>query len=192
MNLRTHLYRQAPRHAQAGATLMVAIMMLLIITLLALSSMRGVSLESRITGNLKLQKTLTGAAEAGLRMGERSIRYWNCTGTGDGTDPNFPAPCISTLTLNPNASGDYPAQFTAANQAKINIVSAGYGGVKIQWYITDLRYVGTQTRNSCGVGGTGCGRKYYEITSCASMVLCSADTTTQRVIVRSVFSVPST
>lgn len=48
-------YRHSPR-AQAGATLLVAIMMLLIITLLALSSMRGVSLESRITGNLKNQK----------------------------------------------------------------------------------------------------------------------------------------
>lgn len=186
----SHNHRLAGR-TQTGATLLVAIMMLLVITLLALSSMRGVSLESRITGNLKLQKSLTAAAEAGLRMGEQSIGNWRCTGTGDGTNPSFPARCLTSLSLTPNANGDYPATFTAANLAK-NSVTVGYGDVKIQWYVTDLRYVGAQVEGTCGIKNTGCGRHYYEITSCASTVLCSTDTATQRVILRTVFSIPST
>lgn len=185
------LTRMKAGRTQTGATLLVAIMMLLVITLLALSSMRGVSLESRITGNLKMQKSLTAAAEGGLRMGERSIGFWSCTGTGSGTgtinDP--PAPCVSVLGLTPNANGDYPTRFVAANLATINSITSGYGDMKIQWYVVDLRSVNGPAQNTCGVKTAGCGRRYYEITSCASTVLCTSDATTQRVILRTVFSV---
>ncbi|MFJ3483592.1 PilX N-terminal domain-containing pilus assembly protein [Pseudomonas sp. NPDC090202] len=182
-------------NAQKGATLIVAIIMLLLLTLLALSSMRGVSLESRITGNLKLQKNLTAAAEAGLRMGESSIGFWKCQGTdtgssaGTGAQNDMPKPCINYLKLTPNANGDYAAQFTAANLIYVNSVNTGYGDVKIQWYIVSMSNIGNQTVNGCALNQNGCIRSYYEITSCASTVLCSSDTTTQRVIMRSVFSV---
>ncbi|RYE72171.1 MAG: hypothetical protein EOO81_04070, partial [Oxalobacteraceae bacterium] len=102
---------------QTGATLLVALMMLLIITLLALSSMRGVSLESRITGNLRLQKTLTNAAEAGLRIGELSINQWQCTTIAGNTNK----PCMRVPTTLVN--GDYLPAFTAANSANINLVT---------------------------------------------------------------------
>lgn len=55
---------------QNGATLFVALIMLLIITVLALSSVREATLETRITGNFTDQQKLINLAEAGLREGE--------------------------------------------------------------------------------------------------------------------------
>lgn len=55
---------------QRGATLLVALVMLLAMTVLAVSSMRGVVLESRITGNRAENLRLEGAAEAALREAE--------------------------------------------------------------------------------------------------------------------------
>lgn len=171
-----------PRH-QAGATLLVAIMMLLIITLLALSSMRGVSLESRITGNLKQQKMLMNAAEAALRMGETSITQWQC-------QPNTSYKnCVPLSTITATANADTPQLFnTTANAVNLNSVTSGYD-VKIQWYVVDLKFLGGQSQNICALLNRDCGRHYYEITACASSVLCSSDTTTQRVILRTVFAV---
>ena len=170
---------------QTGATLIVAIMMLLIITLLALSSMRGVSLESRITGNLKQQKALVNAAEAGLRMGELSITQWQCTPSA----ANLNKSCVLLSTIAANANADTPQLFnTSANAANLNSVTSGYD-VQIQWYIVDLKFLGGQAQNNCALMARDCGRHYYEITACASTVLCSSDTTTQRVILRTVFAV---
>jgi type IV pilus assembly protein PilX len=174
---------------QTGATLLVALMMLLIITLLGLSSMRGVSLESRITGNLRLQRTLTNAAEAGLRIGELSINQWQCTTTAG--NPNKPCMRVPTTPVN----GDYLPAFNAANIANINLVTTYQynpvtgNNVEIEWYVTDLKFLDGQAQNNCALLARDCGRHYYEITACAANVRCSSDTTTQRVILRTVFAV---
>lgn len=55
---------------QQGATLIIALVFLLILTTLAVTNMREVALEARITGNLIDQKQLFNASEAGLRDGE--------------------------------------------------------------------------------------------------------------------------
>lgn len=181
MTRRAKTNSRSVAHEQTGATLLVAIMMLLIITLLALASMRGVSLESRITGNLKQLKTLNNAAEAGLRMGEDSVRDYKCLSA------TF-KPCVSVLNIPVNSDVDYTQLFANSNiaGANVNSVSTGYD-VKIQWYVVALRQLGGQTRNDCGLRNSpNCGPYYFEITSCASTVLCTSDTTTQRVILRSV------
>jgi type IV pilus assembly protein PilX len=178
--------RVSARH-QTGATLLVAIVMLLIITLLALASMRGVSLESRITGNLRLQKNLTNAAEAGLRIGEQSIDEWKCAG-----NTSYKS-CFAVPTTLVN--GDYAQMFTTANQANVNLVttyqynSLTGENVEIEWYVTDLKLLDGQAQNNCALLAKDCGRHYYEVTSCASTVRCSSDTGTQRVILRTVYAV---
>lgn len=183
------LARAHIRH-QTGATLLVALMMLLIITLLALSSMRGVSLESRITGNLRLQKTLTNAAEAGLRIGEQNVSQYQCSTAGNTNKPCIPTPNAATL-----VNGDYPLAFNAANSANINVVTTYQynpvtgNNVEIEWYVIDLKFLDGQAINGCALLTRDCGRHYYEITACASNVRCSSDTTTQRVILRTVFAV---
>lgn len=58
------------KDSQRGATLFVALIILLVITLLALSGARETSLESRMTGNLSEQQDLLNLSEATLREGE--------------------------------------------------------------------------------------------------------------------------
>lgn len=55
---------------EQGSTLLVSLILLLVITLLALSGAREVSLEARITGNFIEQQKLNNDAEAALREGE--------------------------------------------------------------------------------------------------------------------------
>lgn len=92
---------------QQGAALFVALIILLLITLLALSGVREVILESRIVGNLIEQQKLFNGAESGLRDGEVNITKPitplepsnSCTG---GTNP---PPCLLKLTNNAYSYG---------------------------------------------------------------------------------------
>ncbi|MBH9341573.1 type 4a pilus minor pilin PilX [Pseudomonas aeruginosa] len=88
-----------PLSKQRGATLVITLAILVIVTLLAVSSMREVVLESRITGNVIEQTRLQNAAESGLREGER--RFVNTLrppepGTGCTVD-NIARPCLLNL-----------------------------------------------------------------------------------------------
>lgn len=62
--------RQNAPVQQRGVSLVIALVFLLILTMLAVTNMREVTLESRITGNLVDEKRLFNSAEAGLRDGE--------------------------------------------------------------------------------------------------------------------------
>ncbi len=62
---------------QQGSTLFVALIMLLVITLLAISGARETTLESRITGNFVEQQKLLNDAEATLRQGEKQLTVGN-------------------------------------------------------------------------------------------------------------------
>lgn len=55
---------------QQGAALLVALVMLIVITLLAVSSLRGVALESRISANRAESTRLQQLTDAALREGE--------------------------------------------------------------------------------------------------------------------------
>src|SRR5690606_22844095 len=55
------------RFNQQGAVLVIALVFLLILTTLAVTGMREVALESRITGNLIDQRQPFNAAEAGIK-----------------------------------------------------------------------------------------------------------------------------
>lgn len=58
---------------QSGAVLVVSLILLLVMTLLALSAMRSTTLEERMGGNARNQETAFQAAEAVLRAGEASL-----------------------------------------------------------------------------------------------------------------------
>ena len=62
-------------YRQGGAVLLIALIMLLVLTVLAVSSMRGVTLESRITGNRASALQMQNASDAALR--EAEFRYYN-------------------------------------------------------------------------------------------------------------------
>lgn len=67
-------YHLGRRHTQQGAALVIALVFLLIITMVTISNMREVSLESRITGNTIESKRLLNVAESALRDGERRLK----------------------------------------------------------------------------------------------------------------------
>ncbi|MBB3102111.1 PilX N-terminal domain-containing pilus assembly protein [Azomonas macrocytogenes] len=130
---------------QRGATLVVTLFMLLIITLLATTSMREVTLEARITGNLIEQKRLNNAAESALREGERRIAKL----TSKGILPNL---CVE------DADGSTPCLFsdklTADSYATNFEESFQYQGLdssttlerSARWYI---REVPPSNQSSC-------------------------------------------
>lgn len=63
-----------PSHHQAGAALVVALVMLLVLTLLGATTARLTLLEERMTGNTQDFNVAFQAAEAALRDGEALLR----------------------------------------------------------------------------------------------------------------------
>lgn len=115
------------RNKQNGAVLLIALVFLLIITTLAVTSMREVALDSRITSNLIDQKQLFNAAEAGLTDGQyrttgtkikipgeyslaTALRPLNATQICTNTD--FKDPCLLDITPT------YQQDFSNANLIK--------------------------------------------------------------------------
>lgn len=76
--------------SQRGATLLVALVLLLIITILAISSIREAALEERIVGNVRDQQAAFNGAESALR--EAETRLANSSGP-----PATATPCAATL-----------------------------------------------------------------------------------------------
>jgi type IV pilus assembly protein PilX len=66
-------YGIAPKRRQDGATLVVVLILLLIMTLLGLASLRSTILEERMTSNLLDRSLAFQVAEAGLREAEASL-----------------------------------------------------------------------------------------------------------------------
>ena len=67
--------------AQQGAVLVVALIMLLLLTIIGISSMRSTTLQERMAGNLRDESHALQAAEAAMRQGEavvkgQSVSHW--------------------------------------------------------------------------------------------------------------------
>lgn len=87
---------------QQGAVLLVALVMLLVLTLLAVTNMRGVTLESRITANRVETGRLQNLADAALREGE--FRFYGPAHLRDKLEPNVTKNCIKENKLNRNGN----------------------------------------------------------------------------------------
>lgn len=61
------------KNKQSGAVLLVALVMLMVLTVVGLSSMRNTSLEEKMAGNMRDKGLSFQAAEATLRMAEKYI-----------------------------------------------------------------------------------------------------------------------
>ena len=84
---------------QRGAVLVIALVMLLVLTVLAVSNMRGVTLESRITASRAEAQRLGDAADAALREGE--FRFYGPANLRDKLEFNA-ANCKTTNKLQTN------------------------------------------------------------------------------------------
>lgn len=115
--------RQMPKR-QDGATLFIALIILLVVTLLAVSSVREVTLESRMTGIFIEQQRLLNAAEAGLREGEGRL-----------TGPIKPleVSCASDYCLRADSPA-YEQKFDTSIAYAPSDGTASNGGTSVRWY----------------------------------------------------------
>ena len=124
MKRQTQGYSQPAR--QKGAVLVIALVFLLIITVLAVTSMREVALDSRITGNLIEHKQLFNAAEAGLRDGQyrtvgtphKEIRGYTPVWAMQAPDTGCPNTSYSDLCLL-DTDPVFPQDFSDATRFKL-------------------------------------------------------------------------
>ena len=149
--------------AQRGAVLMVALMFLVILTMLALTSMTGTTLEERMAGQYRDLNIAFQAAEAGLRDAERDIYAVGIqapgaftprsptlsgrTGFGDGSDTADGACTSGSITASfgrglcyARDTGPWP-RFTTASLATGSNVAVVYGTYT---GATALQYVSAQ------------------------------------------------
>ncbi len=96
MNQQIKIFRRAPYHTQNGAVLAVALIFLLVLTILGVSSMKSTVLEEKMAGNMRDQSLAFQAAEAALREGEAFIETlasagaFKCTEKTTLTNTSFP------------------------------------------------------------------------------------------------------
>jgi len=87
------------RQSQGGAVLLVSLVMLLVLTVLAVSSMRGVTLESRITANREHDMKSQNIADAALR--EAEFRFYGPGNLSEKLEAKA-ANCLAANTLKTN------------------------------------------------------------------------------------------
>ena len=68
-----NIYSLSAPAQQRGAVLIVALIMLLLLTVIGLSSMRGTSLQENMAGNMRDSNLSLQASEAALRKGEEEV-----------------------------------------------------------------------------------------------------------------------
>lgn len=65
--------QQFSHRTEKGAVLIIALIMLLLLTIIGISSMRGTTMQERMAGNMRDQSQAFQASETALRQGEASI-----------------------------------------------------------------------------------------------------------------------
>ena len=133
---------------QSGAVLFIALIMLLVITVLAVSSMREVTLEARITGNYLEQKRLNSAAESALREGERKLA--DNGGPPESCAISETAPCVKEVATEYDADYEDSTEYSSADLSR-----------SARWYVRDTGVVGSSDPQ-CFLTGKGC-TNYYEV-----------------------------
>lgn len=89
---------------QAGAALLVALIMLLISTLIGLASIRGTTLNEKMSSNMYDRSLSYQAAESALRAAEAALESNQTLGV-DCTDVNQACPPMPTNTFQANSTG---------------------------------------------------------------------------------------
>lgn len=160
------LHRTLPRRAQRGAVLMISLMFLVILTMLALTSMSGTTLEERMAGQYRDLNLAFQAAEAGLRDAERDLFSVGAappavftprnpaisgrTGFGDGNDAAVsPSVCTNNSNTTYGRGLCYPREvgvqprFPTADLSATSTIAVPYGTYT---GATALQFVSAQPR----------------------------------------------
>ncbi len=115
---------------QKGASLFIALIVLLVVTLLALSSAREVTLESRITGNFTEQQITTNSAESGLRNGERAmITTFSPLEPQASPDCTSIQPCFLNLVASNNQNFTHAQAYKTSDETTLNKTTKWYSQI---------------------------------------------------------------
>ena len=130
---------------QKGAVLFVALIMLLVLTLLAVGSMRGTTLEGRITANRAHDTQQQNAADAALR--ESEFRYYGPGNLLDKLEPNA-ANCADTNVLKSNGLNKPCLIGFANDESLMTFINDPRGQVNnVAW----LNYTGTDANDASSI-----------------------------------------
>ncbi|WP_313320393.1 PilX N-terminal domain-containing pilus assembly protein [Stenotrophomonas sp.] len=103
MNTRHHLRTSVLR--QRGASLLVVLIILVVITLIGLASIRGTLLRERLSGNMYDRSLAFQSAESALREAEVAVRAAVVGGSSIGVDCSLPATACPIPPANTYAGG---------------------------------------------------------------------------------------
>lgn len=117
------------RHSQAGTVLLITLILLMVITTLAISSVRDSTLEVRVMTKDLEQRRLLNAAEAGLREAERKIAQTTTPLAACGTPP-----CLQGMAT--NAAVDFASATPFPTSTHPNAT--------VRWYIREIPLTGRQ------------------------------------------------
>jgi len=139
------------RQSQRGAVLLVSLILLMVITTLAISSVRDSTLEVRVMAKDLEQRRLLNAAEAGLREAERKIAQTSVPLTSCGTPP-----CLQGMATNSTVDFAAATPFPTTTNPSATV----------RWYIRQIPLAERQpTDASYGAASRESGTYYYEVSS---------------------------
>lgn len=155
---------RSPGHREDGAVLVVALIFLLLVTLIGVSSMQNATLQEKMAGSVALKNRSFQVAESSLRLGENAVQAAGYT----------LAPCSSAANCAPPASATNTALAAGMDVNGVNWIgngsNTGFYGVQFLGTNGDVVNVPTSCTNAdsiklfriTGVGITGVSRTVVE------------------------------
>ena len=134
------------RQRQSGAVLAVSLILLLVVTLIAVSSMQGTLLEEKMTGNSRDRNLAFQSAESAVREAELSVEAIASMGGFDGSAGRF------GLT---NAEPDYMAAATWTDATQHVDAGEAFGSYEEPQYFIKHFTTVTGTEGALNLSGYG-------------------------------------
>ncbi len=168
MNNLRHISHAPGRAAQDGMVLLVALVMLLLITMIGVSSMQNATLQEKMAGSVQTRNTTFQNAEAALRAGENAV-------AATGYSLNV---CATNTTCAPPPASDYNT---------IALAASNYGTAGVTWVaVGTTGFYGVQNIGTTkgAVNNSGLSVTLYRITAIG---FTAADVSNPRSVVESIY-----
>ena len=148
--------------SQRGAALFVALILLLIMTMLALSGVRSAVVESRIAGHSAAQQRMFNDAETGLRVAEERLGAYSAASLNARV-----MSCTRQMCM-PYRDAAHSGGYSVPRFAQGDEVATETGSRNqpVKWYVALIGGGADCVSTECTAGGKG-GTFLYEVNSCA-------------------------
>jgi type IV pilus assembly protein PilX len=148
------------QHLQKGSALIVSLVLLLVLTVLSISAMRGTTMQERMAGNFRETNAAFQAAEAALRVGEQ---YLNLATVGP-FKASTSACSAGDSGLYEERTGDNPERWEDTGCAWITVTTGNYEGQAPE-YMIEQRRAYAEVSGSLAADAPLPESRYYRITA---------------------------